>query len=60
MFEVIDSVPAHTLETGDVILHNGSHASIVEMSDLVTQVFVITENDDEVAFTDNELVEIYG
>lgn len=60
MLEVIDSVPAHTLEKGDVISHNGSEVEIVEVSDLVTKVYVITENDDEIEFVDNDLVNIYG
>ena len=60
MLEVIDSVPAHTLEVSDIILHNGSHVEIVEVSDLITTVYVVTENDDELQFVDAELVDIYG
>lgn len=60
MLEVIDSVPAHTLEIGDVIMHNGSEVEIVEVSDMITSVYVVTENDDEIEFVENDLVDILG
>jgi len=60
MLEVIDSVPAYTLDEGDTIKVAGSLVTIVEYEDRGDTFVVYTDNDQEVEFSAYDRVDIYG
>jgi hypothetical protein len=58
---VIDTVRADTLQIGDVVEDSyGALSEIINIEDTVSYVLVYTETDDEVGFSADDMVNIYG